>query len=52
MRQKNPTSSNYGIAPQETSESASLIFNPLSADAKTAVAARGNWTDLEIIVER
>lgn len=52
MRQKNPTDSTYGIVPQETSESASLIFNPLSTDAKTAVASRGNWTDLEIIVER
>lgn len=52
MRQKNPTGSVFGIYPQETNESASLIFNPLSADAKTAIAARGNWTDLEIIVER
>lgn len=52
MRQKNPTNSSYGIAPQETNESASLIFNPLSTDAKTAVASRGSWTDLEIIIER
>lgn len=52
MKQKNPTNSSYGISPQETAQSASLIFNPLSADAKTATASRGNWTDLEIIVER
>lgn len=52
MRQKNPTNSTYGLAPQENVESASLIFNPLSTDAKTAVASRGNWTDMEIIVER
>jgi hypothetical protein len=52
MKQKNPTDSVYGIQPTETSGSASLVFNPLSADPKTAVASRGNWTDLEIIVER
>jgi hypothetical protein len=52
MKQKNPTDSVFGIQPAETAGSASLVFNPLSADAKTAVAARGNWTDLEIIVER
>ncbi|MFT3744749.1 MAG: carboxypeptidase-like regulatory domain-containing protein [Pyrinomonadaceae bacterium] len=52
MRQKNPTGSVYGIQPAETSGVASLIFNPLSPDAKTATASRGNWTDLEIIVER
>lgn len=52
MKQKNPTNSVFGIMPQETTSSASLIFNPLSADAKTASAGRGNWTDLEIIVER
>ncbi len=52
MKQKNPTDSVFGIQPAETSGNASLVFNPLSADAKTAVASRGNWTDLEIIVER
>jgi len=52
MKQKNPTDSVFGIQPAETSGSASLVFNPLSADAKTATASRGNWTDLEIIVER
>jgi hypothetical protein len=52
MRQKAPTDSVFGIQPTETTGSAQLIFNPLSADAKTAVASRGNWTDLEIIVER
>lgn len=52
MKQKNPTGSVFGIQPAETADSAALVFNPLSADAKTAVAARGNWTDLEIIVER
>ncbi len=52
LKQKNPTDSVFGIQPTETTESAQLIFNPLSADAKTAVASRGNWTDLEIIVER
>jgi len=52
MKQKNPTDSVFGIQPAETSGSASLIFNPLSAEAKTATASRGNWTDLEIIIER
>jgi hypothetical protein len=52
LKQKNPTDSVFGIQPTETTESAQLIFNPLSADAKTAVASRGNWTDLEITVER
>jgi len=52
MKQKNPTNSVFGIQPAETSGSASLVFNPLSADAKTATASRGNWTDLEIVVER
>jgi hypothetical protein len=52
MKQKNPTHSVFGIQPLETAGSASLVFNPLSADAKTAVASRGNWTDLEIIIER
>jgi hypothetical protein len=52
MKQKNPSDSVFGIQPAETAGSASLVFNPLSADAKTAVASRGNWTDLEIIVER
>lgn len=52
LKQRNPTNSVFGIQPVETTESAQLIFNPLSADAKTAVASRGNWTDLEIIVER
>ena len=52
MRQKNPTDSTFGIQPMETSGSASLVFNPLSSDPITAIASRGNWTDLEIIVER
>jgi len=52
LKQKNPTDSVFGIQPTETTEPAQLIFNPLSADAKTAAASRGNWTDLEIIVER
>lgn len=52
MKQKNPIDSVFGIQPAETAGSASLVFNPLSADAKTAIASRGNWTDLEIIVER
>jgi hypothetical protein len=52
MRQNNPTGSVFGIQPAESVGTASLIFNPLSADPKTAVASRGNWTDLEIIVER
>lgn len=52
LKQKNPTASVFGIQPMETIGKASLLFNPLSADAKTAVASRGNWTDLEIIVER
>lgn len=52
LRQKNPTSSVFGIKPQETNTSASLIFNPISTDAKTATASRGNWADLEITVER
>jgi len=52
LKQKNPTNSVFGIQPAETTGGAQLIFNPLSADAKTAVAARGNWTDLEITVER
>lgn len=52
MRQKSPTGSVFGIQPQETTGSAQLVFNPLSADAKTAMASRGNWTDLEIIVQR
>lgn len=52
LKQKNPTNSVFGIQPMETTEPAQLLFNPLSADAKTAVASRGNWTDLEIIVER
>jgi hypothetical protein len=52
LKQKKPTDSPFGIQPAETSGTASLIFNPLSADAKTAVAGRGNWTDLEIVVER
>jgi len=52
LKQKTPTNSVFGIAPGETTETAQLIFNPLSGDAKTASASRGNWTDLEIIVER
>lgn len=52
IKQKSPTGSVFGIQPTETASSAQLLFNPLSADAKTAVASRGNWTDLEIIVER
>jgi hypothetical protein len=52
LKQKNPTDSVFGIQPQETTGTAQLLFNPLSADAKTAAAAHGNWTDLEIIVER
>lgn len=52
LKQKSPTNSVFGIQPKETADSAQLIFNPLSADAKTAAASRGNWTDLEIIVER
>ncbi len=51
LKQKNPTDSVFGIQPVETNGTAQLIFNPLSADAKTAVPSRGNWTDLEIIVE-
>jgi hypothetical protein len=52
IKQKTPTNSAFGIQPAEANGSASLIFNPLSADAKTATASRGNWTDLEIIVEQ
>jgi hypothetical protein len=52
LKQKNPTNSVFGIQPVETTGTAQLIFNPLSADAKTAVASRGNWADLEITVER
>ncbi len=52
IKQKSPTGSVFGIQPTETTTNAHLVFNPLSADAKTAVASRGNWTDLEIIVER
>ncbi|HVG38412.1 MAG TPA: hypothetical protein VM870_03930, partial [Pyrinomonadaceae bacterium] len=52
LTQKSPTGSVFGIEPKEAAGGASLVFNPLSADAKTAVAARGNWTDLEIIVQR
>jgi hypothetical protein len=52
LKQKNPTNSVFGIDPGETTETAQLVFNPLSGDAKTASASRGNWTDLEIIVER
>jgi hypothetical protein len=52
LKQKNPTDSVFGIQPKETNGTAQLIFNPLSADAKTAVPSRGSWTDLEIIVER
>jgi hypothetical protein len=52
MRQKSPTNSVFGIQPLESNGSAEIVFNPLSADAKTAAASRGNWTDLEIIVER
>jgi hypothetical protein len=52
LKQKNPTNSVFGIQPMETTEPAQLIFNPLSADPKTATASRGNWTDLEIVVER
>lgn len=52
LKQRNPTNSVFGIQPMETTGSAQLLFNPLSADEKTAVASRGNWTDLEIIVER
>ncbi len=52
LKQKNPTGSVFGIQPTENSGSASLLFNPLSGDAKTAMASRGNWTDLEIVLER
>ncbi|HLM02617.1 MAG TPA: hypothetical protein VK400_16305 [Pyrinomonadaceae bacterium] len=52
LKQKTPTGSVFGIQPAQANGSASLTFNPLSADAKTAAASRGNWTDLEIIVER
>ncbi len=52
LKQKNPTNSVFGIKPQETKTSASLIFNPISTDAKTTTASRGNWADLEITVER
>lgn len=52
LKQRNPTNSVFGLQPAETTGTAQLIFNPLSADPKTAVASRGNWTDLEIIVER
>ena len=52
LKQKNPSGSVFGIQPAETTGTAQLIFNPLSADAKTATAGRGNWTDLEITVER
>jgi hypothetical protein len=52
LTQKSPTGSVFGIEPKEAAGGAALVFNPLSADAKTAVAARGNWTDLEIIVQR
>jgi len=52
LTQKSPTGSVFGIEPKEATGGAALVFNPLSADAKTAAAARGNWTDLEIIVQR
>lgn len=52
LTQKAPTGSVFGIEPKEAAGGASLVFNPLSADPKTAVASRGNWTDLEIIVQR
>ena len=52
LTQKSPTGSVFGIEPKEATGGASLVFNPLSADAITAAAARGNWTDLEIIAQR
>lgn len=53
MRQKAPTDSVFGMRPAETeSGSAEIVFNPLSDDARTAAPSRGNWTDLEIVVER
>jgi len=52
LKHKNPTDSVFGIQPTENLGSASLLFNPLSGEAKTAMASRSNWTDLEIILER
>lgn len=52
LTQKAPTGSVFGIEPKEVAGGATLVFNPLSSDAKTAAASRGNWTDLEIIVGR
>lgn len=52
LKQRNPDNSVFGIQSLETTESAQLIFNPLSAYAKTAIASRGNWADLEILAER
>jgi hypothetical protein len=52
LTQKAPTGSVFGMEPKEVSGGATLVFNPLSSDAKTATASRGNWTDLEIIVGR
>ncbi len=52
LKQKNPTNSLFGLDSPEMTGTASLIFNPISSDPKTAVASRGNWADLEIIVER
>lgn len=50
MTQKSSTDAVFGIQPKEATGGATLVFNPLSSDAKTAAASRGNWTDLEIIV--
>lgn len=52
LRQKSPTDSLFGLQPKEATGSALLTFAPLSAKPETAMAARSNWSDLEIVLQR
>ncbi|MDQ3802039.1 MAG: carboxypeptidase-like regulatory domain-containing protein [Acidobacteriota bacterium] len=52
LRQKTPGNSVFGMQPVETSQSATLLFNPMSEKAESAVPTRGGWADLEITLQR